>query len=69
MPDNDESVTLKSILFKRGGKFKLAFCRGPEHGCTRNPKHRNSPCELCIVPDDENQTLEQVLDRIEKGDA
>lgn len=64
----DATQHLKSILFKRGGKWQLAFCRGPEHGCTRNPDHRKSPCELCFVPD-EQMTLEQVAARIEKGDA
>lgn len=66
--DDADEVTLQSILFKRNGKWKMAFCRGKEHGCTRNPKHRSSPCELCLIPD-EGQTLEQVLSRIEKGDA
>lgn len=63
------SDKLESILFKRGGKFRLAFCRGKEHGCDRNPQHRSSPCELCIVPENENMTLGELVEKIKKGAA
>lgn len=63
---------LQFILFKRrNGLFRLAACRGLHKGCAklRSDKTPKKPCPDCILCEDESETLEQVRQRIARGDA
>lgn len=62
---------LETILVKdENGKFQLYACRGVGKGCQRN-KHRShkAQCNDCFGPLDENMTLEDVVKRLQRGDA
>lgn len=62
---------LQTILAKDvDGKFALWACRGTGKGCTRN-KYRSSlkPCDDCFGPLPEDMTLEQVAQKLQKGEA
>lgn len=62
---------IEFILFRRrNGQFRLAACRGDKNGCVamrRDPKPKK-PCPFCLLCEDENETLESVLQRIELGE-
>ena len=68
---NSESPKMHFILFKRRGEFELAACRGQYKGCNVQLKQRQKmgPCEHCIICEDENETIGQIYDRLQKGDA
>jgi hypothetical protein len=59
---------LKMILYKRRGKFELAACRGMNKGCNVAEKQRQKlgPCEDCILCDDHEETMGELLDRINR---
>lgn len=63
---------LQMILYKRrNGQHALAACRGTSKGCDkfRAQKKPTRPCEDCVRCDDMSETVEQVLARINRGDA
>lgn len=52
------------------GKLKLWACRGAGKGCKRNETRRNkAPCDDCLPAHDENETLGDLVKRLERGDA
>ena len=59
------------ILAKdENGKFALWACRGEGKGCPRNFYRKNKkPCEDCYGPLDENLTLAEVQEQLNRGDA
>jgi hypothetical protein len=65
------TIELQTILYRdTDGELKLWACRGVGKGCKRNKTRTNAkPCDDCFGPLDESMTLEQVHDRITKGDA
>lgn len=68
----DRSPDLQMILYKRrSGQFALAACRGDRKGCAkfRAQKKPTRPCDDCVRCDDMTETLEQVMKRINRGDA
>jgi hypothetical protein len=61
---------LRLILFRRrNGQYRLAACRGENKGCTQIRKRPKKPCPDCVPCEDMNETLEQVMARIARGDA
>lgn len=67
-----ENPQIQAIMFKRrNGQFKLAFCRGMNKGCDkmRADKKPKKPCDNCYIPEDENMTIGEVYERLNKGDA
>jgi hypothetical protein len=62
---------LTFLLFKRGAKYKLAACRGQAKSCRVIGRERQKlgPCADCIELDNENTTLGELYDRMQKGDA
>jgi hypothetical protein len=65
------TLNIQTILYRdTDGKLKLWACRGVGKGCTRN-KYRTSakPCDDCVLAHDENETLEQLYARVNRGDA
>lgn len=63
---------LQFILFKRrNGQFAMSACRGLNKGCAkmRSDKVPKKPCPDCVACDDPNETLQQVADRIARGDG
>lgn len=69
-----EQVKLHAMLHKeRDGTFALYFCRGPGK-CTKTLTERKKlsrkkrVCEDC-VRGDENETLEHLAQRMNRGDA
>ena len=62
---------IQMILFKRGGKFFMAACRGLSKGCNVHAKQRQKmgPCEDCVPLEDENETIGSVYDRLNRGNA
>lgn len=66
------SQELQSFLFKRRGEWKLAFCRGKARGCevvNLQEQSKRGPCSQCMVAEDENETLGDLVARMERGDA
>ncbi|WP_375782929.1 hypothetical protein ACE10Z_23735 [Bradyrhizobium sp. Pha-3] len=65
------SKKLDMILAKdEAGEFRLWACRGEGKGCDRNKYRRSkSPCVDCVGPLDENLTLGEVMDQLNRGDA
>lgn len=59
------------IMFKRKGKFALAACRGDRKGCLvmQRERSKRGPCPDCLACDDPNETVEQVLARVNRGDG
>ena len=59
------------IMFKRRGKHMLAACRGEAKGCRVLPKVRTKlgPCDDCFICTDENETMQQIYDKLTKGNA
>jgi len=51
----------------RPDAFLMWACRGARKGCPKKLKKRKH-CPDCILPD-QNDTLGEVLDRINRGDA
>lgn len=68
-----EEPDIQFILFRRtNGICKLAACSGGNSGCERMKRLRKpkSPCPDCYVCEDEEEmTLEEVQERLRKGDA
>lgn len=63
---------LQMILFKRrNGQYAMAACRGLNKGCgkIRSDKKPKKPCPDCIPCDDPNETIGQIMERINRGDA
>lgn len=62
---------IQFIMFRRGGDFHLAACRGNAKGCNVQSKQRQKlgPCPDCVPCEDPNETLEQVAGRLNRGDA
>lgn len=64
---------LSLILYRKpDGAFGLWACRGAGKGCKRNSYRKDvsrKPCEDCVGPLPENLTLEQVQERLSRGDA
>lgn len=51
-------------------KLKLWACRGVGKGCARNRFRKSkAPCADCMGPLDEKLTMEEVLAKLETGDA
>lgn len=50
--------------------FKMWACRGAGRGCTRNThRAKKAHCADCVGADDPNETLEQLMARMKRGDA
>lgn len=47
--------------------YQMWACRGEKKGC-RKKQRKSKHCADCFLPD-ENSTLGEVVDRIERGDA
>ena len=54
---------------KRDGNFGLWACRGEGRGCKRNRYRKSIPCDDCVGPLPEQETIEHLLDRLRRGDA
>lgn len=67
------SEKLESFLVKDGGRFELYFCRG-EGKCTKKPSEKmrmsrlKKRCSDCVRGNDD-ETLEQLQARLNRGDA
>lgn len=65
---------LEMILVKVGKgnspeDFKLYACRGAGKGCKRNTyRARKKQCDDCVEARDE-ETMQQLMDRLARGDA
>lgn len=67
---NEKVLNIQFILFRRrNGQFKLAACRGENKGCQKMRQKPKKPCEDCVICEDETETIGQVLDRINRGEA
>lgn len=66
-----ENLKLDLILQKEAsGEFELYACRGKGKGCKRNKtREKKAACEDCMGPLPEHLTLEEVYNRLNKGDA
>ena len=63
-------IKLAMILYRDAdGELKLWACRGVGRGCKRNRFRKSIPCEDCVPAHDENETLGELRDRVERGDA
>lgn len=63
---------LTLILYRPPGvsKWEMWACRGAGKGCKRNKTRKNlKPCEDCFGPLPEDMTLEEVTERLSRGDA
>lgn len=62
---------LQLILARDAGqRLCLWACRGAGKGCTRNLHRRSkAPCVDCLGPLPATMTLEEVLEKLERGDA
>jgi hypothetical protein len=61
---------LNLIMYDFGGEKKLAACCGKAKGCQHEPdKLPNFPCDLCMLLDDDQNTIGQVARRLQQGDA
>lgn len=66
---------LHMLLYKRrNGQFALAACRGKNKGCEKliresERKKLKKPCPDCVLADNMQETVGELMDRIERGDA
>lgn len=66
---------LHMLLYKRrNGQFALAACRGRNKGCEKlirasERKKLKKPCDECVLADNGNETVGELLDRVRRGDA
>jgi hypothetical protein len=71
VPDRGDSAQVRMILYKRRGIFRMAACRGTAKGCQvmNDVRAKLGPCQSCILCDDPDETIGQVYDKIQKGNA
>jgi hypothetical protein len=61
---------LQFIMERTAGKLVLWACRGAGRGCPRNRfRTRKRHCDDCVACDNPNETVEQVQERLRRGDA
>ena len=70
-----DAPKLHLILYKRrNGQWAMAACRGANKGCekTIRDSERNKlkrPCPDCVPADNPNETVGELYERIQRGDA
>lgn len=72
MSSKDAKLDMILVKVGPGNKpedFKLYACRGEGKGCKRNTfRARKKQCDDCVEGRDE-ETMQQLMDRMERGDA
>lgn len=67
---SEDNRKLNMILHKRSdGHFELYGCVGAGKGCKRNyTRNKGVKCDDCVLAD-ENETIEQLYNRMTRGSA
>lgn len=70
-----DQPALHMLLYRRrNGQFALAACRGLNKGCEKmvresERKKLKKPCPDCVLAENPEETLGELVARIERGDA